>query len=85
MSRVTRSSPSPTNNTRSGVDWYEVADEVRAAKGEWCQVEGEFNPSVAGHMRNGRYPAINPDEFEITTRQVETGKRRSLIYLRLKG
>lgn len=81
---VTRATPDPVNNTKSGIDWNEVAVAVRKAKGAWCQVDGDFNPSVAGHLRRGRYSAINPDEFEITSRQVAKGDRRARIFIRLK-
>jgi hypothetical protein len=65
------------------IKWDEVVKEVRANGGKWGRV-GVFSPSVATHIRAGRYPAVDPNEFEVTTRKVEGQPGKSTLYIRVR-
>ncbi len=73
----------PRQYGAKGIDWAEVCDKVAAENGAWCEV-GTFNPSVATHIRNGRWPAIDPSKFEITTQKSDV-PGRSRLYMRLRA
>jgi hypothetical protein len=65
------------------LDWKAIADEVRRYPGEWCRVSRPLNPTVAQHIKRGRYPHVPPEEFETATRKHETLANKSWIYLRV--
>jgi len=65
-----------------GFDWTEIAAAVEAAKGAWCEI-GVFHPSTVSHVRNGRYPAVDPERFEITSRTAGA-RNKSTLYMRLR-
>lgn len=67
-----------------GLDWPAIVEYVRKQKGLWVEID-TFDPSVASHIRSGRYPSIDPSEFEVTTQKAEpvNGKRRSTLFMRL--
>ena len=67
-----------------GLDWEWVAQQVRDNAPNWCEV-GVFNPSVATHIRKGKYRWVKPEEFEIATRKIPTEERtRSRLFLRVR-
>lgn len=73
------------NKGRRGVDWAEVCAFTEKQKGKWVEV-GLFDPSVVSHIRNGKYPSVDPERFEVTSQGAEapeSGGRRSTIYIRL--
>lgn len=65
-----------------GIDWSQICADVEAGEGEWFVV-GVFSPSVASHIRRGRYPAVDPEKFEVTTAKTDT-RNRSELYMRLR-
>ena len=67
------------------LDWESVAREVRKHPGEWCRVSRPFNPTVAQHIKRGRYTYVKPEEFEVTTRQYEADISKSWIFLRTRA
>lgn len=67
----------------SGVDWETICAEVEAEGGRWCEV-GVFTPSAATHMRQGRYPAVDPTKFEITTQKDPDHPGKSTFFMRLR-
>ena len=66
------------------LDWEQVAREVRSNSGQWCRVSRAFNPTVAMHIRRGKYPHVPPEEFEVTTRACAGQPNKSWIFLRTK-
>jgi hypothetical protein len=74
--------PERNGHGRRGFDWTAICDAVADAKGKWCEI-GVFHPSIATQIRQGRYPSVDPERFEVTTRT--TGDRlRSTLYMRLR-
>ena len=67
----------------SGVDWEQVCTEVAEQDGLWCEV-GSFSPSVAVHIRKGKYPSVDPARFEVTTQKDESAPGKSRLYMRLR-
>ena len=67
------------------LDWAGVAAQARKHPGQWCRVSRPFNPTVAQHIKNGRYTHVKPEEFEVTTRQYEGDRNKSWIFLRTRG
>ncbi len=73
--------PQRTHGSR-GLDWKQTCADVEAGEGDWFLV-GEFSPSVATHIRRGRYPSVDPGKFEVTTVKSDT-PGRSGLYMRLR-
>lgn len=65
------------------VDWEAVKALAQANPGRWVKV-GILNPSVATHIRKGRYQSVSPEEFEVTTRKDGEDKTKSWLYLRTR-
>lgn len=67
-------------------DWAEVAEQVEALDGGWARLAGDFDPSQATHLRNGRVVGFDPEKFEVSSRRIpldETGGRRRVrLYMR---
>lgn len=74
--------PYNTRGTRK-TDWDAVVKEVRQNGGRWARV-GLFSPSVASWIRQGRYPAVDPDEFIVTTRKDPETKNKSWLYMKVR-
>ena len=55
---------------------------MEALGGEWAEV-GVFSPSVASHIRSGRYPSVDPTKFEVTTQKADQ-PGRSYLFARLR-
>jgi hypothetical protein len=72
--------------TSRRTDWSEVATQVAALDGGWALLAGDFDPSQATHLRNGRVNGYDPDVFEVSSRRIpldETGGRRRVrLYMR---
>ena len=69
------------------VDWPAVLGVARANPGKWAKVPQRMEPSVAGHINAGRYPAVPRDEYEAVSRNrgVDAdGKRRADILVRAR-
>ena len=69
-----------------GIDWAAVCDEVEAEgrkSDRWCEV-GVFAPSVASHIRAGKYPSVDPTKFELTTQKAPDHPGKSTLYMRVK-
>lgn len=64
-------------------DWKEVCRQLIERPGEWGKV-GEFSPSVATHIRQGRYPAVDPSMYEVKTRR-SGNEGRAWVYMRYVG
>ena len=65
------------------IDWPAILDEVRKNRGRWAKV-GLFSPSAATQIRNGKWPAIDPKEFVITTRKDKDAPNRSWLYIKVR-
>ena len=69
-----------------GVDWAAVCEAVEAEgarSDRWCMV-GVFTPSVATHIRSGKYPSVDPERFEVTTQKDPDHPGKSVFYMRLR-
>ena len=64
--------------------YLEVAAAAKSSPGDVIVIRGYSTQATATNMRKGRYPAINPDEFEIETRKNPDGIRYD-VYLRYIG
>ena len=64
--------------------YKQIAEEARKNPGDLYVIRGYSTPVVATNMRKGKYPAINPDEFEIESRRNRDGRRYD-VYLRFIG
>lgn len=64
--------------------WREVMEQVEANAGQWCKVPGNFDPSTATQLRQGRNTRVNPSLVDIETRAdpQEDGRKRITIFLR---
>ena len=82
MVKILDELPGTSGRGRRGLDWTDICQAVTGAKGQWCEI-GVFHPSIATHIRQGRYPSVDPEKFEVTTRT--TGDRgHSTLYMRLR-
>lgn len=67
-------------------NWPEVSRQVLALDGQWSRLAGDFDPSQATHLRNGRVIGFDPDLIEVSSRRMgmeETGGRRRVrLYMR---
>jgi hypothetical protein len=71
----TRDTPPPLGQYGPrGTDWEAVIAEVEALDGKWGRV-GQYHQSVVTRIREGKYPAVDPTKYEVTSRRdPETGK-----------
>jgi hypothetical protein len=67
------------------LDWSAIAAEVRKHPGQWCRVPRSMNPTVAMHIKRGKYPHIPPEQFDVVTRKDYEVHGKSWIFLRLRG
>lgn len=65
-----------------GIDWSSTCERVEKGAGAWFNV-GEFSPSVASHIRAGKYPSVDPEKFEVTTQKTDQ-PGRSALFMRLR-
>ena len=63
----------PHGQGRKGIDWPWVIEQVVDQAPEWCYV-GDFNPSMASHIRRRRFRNIDPDVVEVTVRSYPEGE-----------
>lgn len=72
--------PGPVRRGR--IDWWWVAEQVRAHAPSWVCV-GQFAPGISTRVKRGEYAALPEGEFEVTTRQVPgTKRKRYFLWLR---
>lgn len=71
---------------RGKVDWNLVRETADANPGEWVDVGQILNPAVATQVRQGKYVALPPPDYDVTT-QVETPgvPTRCRVYVRRKA
>ena len=78
--------PAPGRGRKQGesTNFY-IGVAARAVKcaPEWIILKGYSTPSSASQMRKGRYPAIDPRDYEIEARVQEDGSY--WVYLRYVG
>ena len=76
--------PPDNKRGRSRSKFYtEVAVKARKNPAEWVVLKGYKSAAIASHMRNGKYPAINPDDHEIECRRESDGTYS--LYLKYVG
>jgi hypothetical protein len=69
-----------------GIDWKQVCIDVEdeaTRSDKWCAV-ADFNASVGTHIRQGKYPSVDPEKFEVTMQKSDTAEGKSTLYLRLR-
>lgn len=79
--------PARVKGKNRRTDWAAIARRVKENAPRWCNV-GSFNPTVATHIRQGKYPAVDSALYEVTTRktQVPPGEpRSSSLFMRYIG
>lgn len=77
-----------TNVRGAVVNWPKVLDLARRNPTKWVKVPVRLEPSVAGHISNGRYPAVDSELFQAISRDTKVdpdGKRRADIFVKVRG
>lgn len=57
------------DSTRGKVDWTEVAEAARKNPGLWVEVPVPLSSGMSTQIKRRMVRAIDPDEFDITTRK----------------
>lgn len=66
--------PPATTRRRSG-KWSDILKPLRDHPGQWAELDGEYNPGTASHIRSGKPVGIEKGEFEVVSRNARKVSR----------